>query len=164
MNKKLLVVVVVLATVLQAGLAGVVFYGRRATEGELRGERERVAATARQVEQSRERKSATAPKEPSRWHLQEGVDVSGTLQLIQALGDAAGVEFTSVKASQSSTVGRQSFQITGGGTPDQVCGFLGDIEQHARLIVIESGRLLPGAGITITFELGLATYHAGGGQ
>jgi len=153
-----------LATVLQAGLAGVAFYGRRATELELRSERDRASATARQVEQSQDRQLETVPKVPSRWRLQEAVDVSGTLQLIQALGDAAGVEFASLKAAQSSTVGRQSFQIAGGGTPEQVSAFLGDIEQNARLIVIESGRLLPGAGITITFELGLATYHTGGGQ
>ncbi len=164
MNKKVLVMVVVSATVLQAGLAGAMFYGRRMTELELRNERERAAATARLVAQAKERALETVPKEPSRWHLQEAIDVSGTLQLIQALGDAAGVEFASVKASQSSTAGRQSFQITGIGTPAQVCAFLGDVEQDGRLIIIESGRLLPGAGVTISFELGLATYHAGGGQ
>ena len=164
MNKKILVVLVVVCTVAQAGFAGVAYFGRRAADRELEAERARAAATQHQLYHARESKAEMPPAPPSRWQLLSGADVSGTLQVIQSLGDAAGIEFGSVKAAPSSTAGRQSFQITGRGTPDQVCLFCADIEQNGRLIVVESGKFLPGSAEEIAFEFGLATYHSGGGQ
>ena len=164
MNKKILVVLVAVGTLAQAGFAGVAYFGRRTAAQDLEAERARTAATQRQLEQAREAKAETPPAQPSQWHLLSGADVSGTLQVIQSLGDAAGIVFGSVKAAPSSTAGRQSFQITGRGTPDQVCLFCADIEQNSRLIVVASGKFLPGSAEEIAFEFGLATYHSGGGQ
>ena len=82
--------------------------------------------------------------------------------VVNALGIEARVTFDAIKASTSNVAGKQSFQLSGHGTPQQVCEFLAAIEKHDRLIIVESGRLTPGGGELVAFDLGLATYHRGG--
>ncbi|MBM4063093.1 MAG: hypothetical protein FJ265_18655 [Planctomycetes bacterium] len=156
--------VILVATLLQGGLAGVAFYGRRKVESDLAREAGRAGDVARQLAAQAQEVVEVPPPPPSRWRLLDGPDVSGTLQVVQAVGDAAGIEFANVKAGQSNSPGKQSFLIAGHGAPEQVCAFLAGIEQHARLLVVESGRFLPGPANDVGFELGLATYHQGGGQ
>ncbi len=164
-SKRLVVVITILSvSLLQAGLAGVAYFGRKASEGILQSEEERRAKLSAEIELAQERKVETAPPPPSRWRLLDNPDVSGILEFVQARGDASGVVFASVKAAQSSTAGKQSYQITGHGTPDQVCLFLEDLETQERLILVESGKVTPGSDSEILFELGLATYHLGGSR
>jgi hypothetical protein len=164
-DKKVVITTLVLfAGVVQAGLAGVAFYGRHAAEQELANELVKAESVVREIaarQQGGERQSG-APA--TQWQLLDGPDVPGTLQIVQTLGDAAGITLDSLKAAPSSTVGKQTFQIVARGTPRQVVTFLAGIEQHARLIVVESGKVVPASVDEIGFELGLATYHVGGGQ
>jgi len=163
-KKRLVATAVVLIAVVQVGLASVAFYGRRQQDEQLRVARDGLNSLSVQVESAKAQ--ATPAPQPSEveWSLLENADVTGTLQIVQGLGDAAGITFANVKAAQSSTAGQQSFQIAGSGTPAQICAFVASIEQHARLIVVENGRFLPSTGEQIGFDLGLATYHTGGGQ
>ena len=152
-----------LLTLLQAALAGVAFVGRQQAERQLQQESDTTSSYAMQLDAARRREREDAAELPKQ-EILDGADVAGTLQVIQSVGDAAGITVQSAKASQSSTAGRQSFQITGRGRPDQVCAFVAGIERHVRLIVVENGRLLPGTAEEVNFELGLATYHKGGGK
>jgi hypothetical protein len=158
------VALVVLLTVVQLALAGIATRSRRQVEGELEHERAAIVGYANELAAAAtEPAIAAPPATPARqWTLLDGAEVASTLQILQALGDAAGVTVTTAKAPPSTTPGRQSFQLNGRGAPQQVCSFLAAIEQHERLIVVESGRLSPGAPGTIQFELGLATHHRGG--
>lgn len=164
-RKTVITAVVLVVGVLQAGLAGVAFYGRRAVERNLAEETATAESLAREIAAVRHRQ-AQRPSGDSKpaWQLLDAPDVPGTLQIVQALGDAAGITLDSVKAAPSNTVGKQTFQIGARGTPRQVATFLTGIEQHTRLIVVESGKVLPYSATEVGFELGLATYHAGGGQ
>ncbi len=165
MDRKVVCATVIVAfTTLQAGLAGTSFFARRQCEQELRSEHERAINLGQQIDEAQSQKTEQPPKRSSRWQLLEEPDVASTMQVIQTLGDAAGITFDSVKAAQSNTVGKQSFQIAGRGSPEQVCDFVTRIEQDARLVVVEGGRLLPGGERRLAFELGLATYHAGAGK
>lgn len=161
---RVVAVVAVLIAAVQVALAGVAFWARREADGHLRSAREQVGALSAQVAAARAQAVPPAPPVDSQWSLLESADVSGTLQLVQSLGDGAGITFTSVKATTSTTAGRQSFLIGGTGTPAQVCAFVAAIEVNPRLTVVENGRLTPGAGEQVAFEFGLATYHTGGGQ
>lgn len=163
-KKRVVVTVIVLITALQAGLAGVAGYGRKQADGLLGAARAGVNALTMQVENGKLQAVPEPVPGDSKWSLLENADVSGTLQIVQGLGDAAGITIANAKAGQSATIGRQSFQISGTGTPAQVCTFIASVEGNARLIVVESGRFLPECSEEITFELGLATYHTGGGQ
>lgn len=152
------------ATLLQAGLAGAAFLGRQQFGEELAAAKERTASYAFQAERAKAQAVPTEAAKQSPWRLLDGPDVTGTMQVIQALGDATGITFGTVKASQSNTAGKQSFQITGRGSPAQVCAFLVGIEKSPRLIVIENGRASPGGQASVAFELGLATFHGVGGK
>lgn len=163
-SRRLVVIVIVSVSLLQAGLAGVAYFGRKANEGILQSAVDRGAKLAAEIAIARERKVDTVPPPPSRWRLLDSPDVSGILEFVQARGDAAGVVFASVKAAQSGTSGKQSYQISGHGTPDQVCTFLEDLETQERLILIESGKVTPGSDSEIQFELGMATYHLRGAR
>jgi hypothetical protein len=155
-------IMIVAATALQAGFAGVSFLMNRRTDERLCTARGQLQAQRLLLAQEREREKAPKSPAASRWQLLASPDVTGTMQMLQVAGDAAGISVDGVKATQSNTPGKQSFQLAGRGSPEQVCEFLSAIEQNSRLVVIESGRILPASDVQIAFELGLATYHVGG--
>lgn len=159
-------VLVVVATLLQLGTAGAVRFVRDDARKALDAEQQRAVALQRQLESQQERAASVdeqAP-EPTRWRLLDGPDVAATMEAINALGVEAHVTFDVIKAATSNVAGKQTFQLSGHGTATQVCEFLAAIEQHTRLIVVESGRMMPGGDEQIAFDLGLATYHRGGAR
>lgn len=149
---------------LQVASAGVVAFGCRRCADEVAAESSRNAALTATIESLRKELADWSAPEPSRWHLAVAADVSATLQALQAAGDQAGVEFSSLKAALATTPGKQTFQVVGRGQPSQLCAWLRQIEQQDRVLVIESGRLIPAGTDAIGFEFGIALYHAGGGQ
>ena len=163
-GREVVVGAIIALTLLQGSAAGVAWFLRD------RGERDLTTLTARNAELLLQAERVVpVPVEqpvatPSKWRMLDGPDVAGTMQIIQGLGDTAGVAFDNIKAAQSNTVGKQSFQIVGRGTAHQACLFLAAVEQHDRLLVVETGRVLPGGAEQIVFEVAIATYHLGGGQ
>lgn len=163
-TKKVIVLLVVLVTLVQVALAAVAFVWHRqeadkvvASNVSLQAARDRLANVLSQDE------AATVPVVDQRtWRLLHGPDVVPTLQRLQQLGDEAGVLLDSQKALRSTSVGKQSFALLGRGSPTQVCAFAAAIEQDPRLMVVETGRLLPSSDEYIAFEFGVATYHRGG--
>jgi hypothetical protein len=153
-------------TLLQLGSAGAVWFGHQAAKQALALEQKSATALQQQVAAQRERQAASPTVTPSqsRWCLLDGPDVAATMEILNALGVEASLTFDVIKASTSNVVGKQSFQLAGHGTPQQVCAFLAAIEKHERLIVVESGRMQPGIAAEVAFDLGLATYHRGGGR
>ena len=164
-KKSLVLLVATLATIAQAGLAGVAFLARRTAEQDVKTERGLTANYAAQLLTSTVN-AVVEPSRPAVPHavLQTSADVAGTLRAIQTVSDQVGVTLATAKASPSNTPGRQTFVITGRGTPEQVCSFVAGIEQHERLIVIENGKVLPGTADEMNFELGLSTHHTGGAR
>ncbi|MCR9246607.1 MAG: hypothetical protein NXI31_16360 [bacterium] len=161
--------VVIVALVLQAGFAATAWFGRQHVEDRV------TLAGVRRADLSLQLEGCEAPQEPVQpgtkpeWRIGDAPDTSGTLQRIQELGDAGRVELTGLKAGKSDTAGRQWFQITGASDPRRLCEFLARIEREDPLVVVESGRLLPGTEQAVVFDLALATYHtlgddAGGGE
>lgn len=148
---------------LQVTSAGVAWFARSAAEHRL-AEQDRRNADLRFELARATARPAPQPAEPSRWTLLDQPDVAGTMQAIQDVADAVGVALDEVKATPARVSGRQSFQLSGQGTPHQVCSLLAAFEQHDRLLVVESGGLQPGGAGRVHFELGVATYHRGGGQ
>jgi hypothetical protein len=158
---------IVVGTGLQAAAAGVVHWWRGELDQELAAgqhEVERLRGDlARQVEASAASAPApTAAPAGPRWQLLDGPDVAATLERLNRLGVDHKVAFETVKAVQSNTQGKQSFLLAGRGTPQQVCEFVAAIEQDDRLVIVETGRVMPGGGEQISFEFGVATYHKGG--
>lgn len=161
------------ATLLQLGGAGAVWFLRGEEAQRLAGEQARAVTLAKDLE-AQQARLAQPTREPepapaaenasSRWRLLDGPDVATTLEVVNALGVEMHLTFDVIKAATSNVVGKQTFQLAGHGTPPQVCEFLAAIENHQRLIVVESGRVMPGDGETISFEFGLATYHRGGAR
>jgi len=149
---------------LQLAAAGAVAFASRRCAGEFASESSRTAALTADIEALRQQLASRTDPEPARWHLAEVVDVSATLQVLQAAGDQAGIEFSSLKALLASAAGKQSFQVVGRGDPSQLCAWLRHVEQQDRVLVVESGRLSPASTGGIAFDLGIALYHLGGGQ
>ncbi|MCK5942758.1 MAG: hypothetical protein KAI24_12350 [Planctomycetes bacterium] len=143
--------------------AGVAFWTSRSEQRHLAEqrallqqlERDHEAAVARE-QQRRVRKGA------ERWQLLDGPDVVVTLQHLQAIGDRVGVAFEAQRAIKAADQGKQSFLVSGHGTPQQVTRFVAEIERHDRLMIIETGKVQPAGGPLVAFEFGLATYHRGG--
>lgn len=162
----LITVTLIVATLLQGLLAGVVSWKRSEAEQTLAGEEALTATYARQLTSVDRPEAPAEPLGTKVPHavLMANADVAGTLRVLQALGDRIGVTMVTAKAAPSTTPGRQTFAISGRGAPDKVCQFLAGIEQHERLIVIENGRITPGTAEEVNFELGLSTHHAGGAK
>ena len=150
--------------VLQLAIAGVARYARRHTDSRLADERVLVEGYATQLASTAQRQEEPGQPSKPRWHLDDNVEVAGTLQLVQSLGDVAGVTLSSINAARASAPGRQAFQVSGRGRPEQVCAFLASIEEEERLIVVESGKVVPGGPTEVQFEFGLTTYLKAGGQ
>ncbi len=154
-----------LMTLLQLGAAGFAHVDRLRSADLLATEEERARVIRRAVERAREDALvARGVAEPS-WHLSDGPDVPATLQELQKMADDNGVKLDGMSASDSATPGRQTFAVTGTGEPAAVCGFLAAIEQTRRLIVVESGAVMPGDNVqTLAFDFGISTWHNGEGQ
>jgi len=162
-KRVVLVVLVALAFVGQAALAGVAYYVREQKELDVEQRLEQLREL-REEQELRQRMLPFVDVDASspRWQLMRGPDVVGTLQALQQLGDDAGITFDSQTATRAANEGKQPFRIVGHGTPEQVCTFVAGVEEHDRLMIVETGRLMAGGEGEVAFEFGVATYHGGG--
>jgi len=160
--KSLSIAIVGIATAVQLGLAGVAHWSRESAAAERDAERATTANYALQLAAAEERQTAGPSGLAPRPVLLASADVAGTLRALQNLGDEIGITLVSAKASPSTTPCRQSFVVTGRGTPTQLCAFVARIEQSERLMIVEGGKVSPGTDTEINFEMGLSTHHTGG--
>jgi hypothetical protein len=158
--------VVAVVVLLQLGSAGVAWFGRQRVAESLQTEQVQLESAQRELERQRERalEQVTPAPRLSTWQLLPAADVAGTMQALQQIGDQNGVVVEDLKALPSNTRGKQAFTLTGRGRSQQVAAFLVAVEAGDRLIVIESGRVMPGGDDELYFELGFATYPRGGGR
>lgn len=163
-RKKAMTWIVAGVVMLQAGGAGVARFARQRAEDNLLLEQARLQELQREVERQRERQEPSPLPTLSTWELQPGPDVAANMQLLQQLGDRAGIVVEDLKVLPSSTRGRQTFLLTGRGRPGPTAAFLAAAERNARLVVVENGRVMPGGDDEVYFELGIATWHQGGGR
>lgn len=163
-QRSVVAALVVWLTVLQGAAAGLAWFLRQRTNQELRTQSSTNEELQRELAQARPVPVVETRMAAPKWRLPESSDVAGTMQLVQAIGDAAKVAFDDIKAVPSNTVGKQPFQVVVRGTARQVTTFLAAIEQNSRLLVIENGRFLAGGDDGVVAELGIATYHLGGRQ
>lgn len=163
-RKGFVIGLIVVMVVGQGGAAGAAWYLRHDARGQL------TAAMARNIElQQQADRAMPAPvvetkQEPKQLRLPETNDVTGTMQLLEGLCDAAGVSVDALKAMPSNTPGKQPFQVAVRGAPQQVCALLATIEQHERMLVIESGRVITGGADALVVEFAVATWHLGGAK
>jgi len=161
-DKKMVIVIVAVAIgVVQLGLAGVAGLIRKGTIEDLSVQEGQLEMLRQQLSRASEQPGALDVRAAERWHLHDGPGVVTTMQQVQKLGDATGIAFDGLKAMLSADNGKQAFVVTGHGEPSKVCSFMAAIEQDDRLMIIETGRLLPAGGGQMAFEFGLATYYAG---
>jgi len=147
-----------------AGMAGVTYSARASTIDALSEQQLHLNMLQEQLASARSQpRPAPAPVPlQRRWQLGDGPEIVATMQAVQTLGDAVGVTFEGLKAMRSADNGKQSFSLSGYGTPSEVCAFVAAVEQDDRLMVVETGRLFAGGDDQVAFEIGLATYHQGG--
>jgi hypothetical protein len=159
-KKRLLTVVVVLACVFQAVVAGAVYLSRDVTQRELVSGQASLQLLMKRLNGYQAALARPADVETSsESQLLAVPDVVATLQVLQRLGDDAGVWFDSQDVEKSEQPGKQPYMVTGRATPHQLCAFIAGIESSNRLIIIEQGRVTPASEKLVAFELGLATYH-----
>jgi hypothetical protein len=163
-NKRIMAGAIVGLVVLQGLGAGVAWLLRTGAADELHDARLVNTSLQSQLDRTPATPVVDIEPAPAKWRLLDGPDVAGTMQSVQGLADSAGLAVDTIRAVASSAVGKQGFQLTARGTPRQVCGFLATLEQQERLLVVESGRVLPATAGTIAIELGFVTFHQGGGQ
>lgn len=163
-RKWLLTGLVLVTTVAPLVFAGVLHVRRTHTAGELARERQLIADYAQRLEDAQWQQRVPVDEKAQQWSLLASNEVTATLQELQSLVDASGVELQAAKAAPSVNAGRQMFLLAGSGRPEQVCALLAGIERCARLIVVENGHVTPRSEGEVDFELGLATYHRGGDQ
>lgn len=163
-GRQVLVAGIGVATLLQLAGAGVVHWWRRQADQRGAGARATLLDLETRLARLAAAEPAPAAETKPMLQLEREADVPATLQSVQVLGDANGVALQSVKAGQSGTAEKQVYQITGTGSAQQLCGFLADLEQRTPLVIVETGRLQARAAGQIVVELGLATYHTGGGR
>lgn len=165
LGRRGVVLLTLLATLMQGGAAGVAHWWRSESDRAVTTEQEQLVLAQRRNAARGEHspEPEPAPVAPQ-WFLLDGPDVAATLQRVNDLGVDAHVVFDVIKASASNTAGKQAFQVAGRGTPQRVCEFLASIERSDRLMIVESGRFLPGDEDEVAFEFAIATYHRGGGR
>ena len=149
------------------GLAGVADALRGGSEEALREESDRLVKLQIELEERTAVASHSAnlaSSDTQHRRLPKQAEVVRTLQELQRLGDAAGIVIDGVRAMRDSTPGRQPFVLTGHGSARELCTFVEAIEVHERLMIVETGRLLPSGDHRVAFELGVATYHEGGAR
>lgn len=157
-------VAVVMFCVSHVAWAGLTLWWHRSVGQEVAIEEQR-----RQELQQRFDEAATAAghnaevvRRTPQWTLLPDADVTGTLHVLEVVGEAAGIEIGAVKPVSNGAAGKQGFKVSGHGTPTAICTFLAALEGHQRLMIVETGRISPGDEATLSFELGIATFHAAG--
>ncbi|MCA8977571.1 MAG: hypothetical protein KDC98_22800 [Planctomycetes bacterium] len=150
--------IVIVVAVVQAGLAGLAFLDKSRAERQLAEVRGRCDDLRIRIEMAEAAPLQEVQTTESKWRLAEP-DVSRTLQIVQEIGDGVGVELTTLEVTKSKTPGKRTFRVTGIASPDRVCALVAGIEELEELVIVETGRLLPGSETEVEFELGLATYH-----
>ena len=93
-----------------------------------------------------------------KWQLRKGASTSRTMQLFEALARDTGITVQKIRAPGSERLGVRRFDIHATGTPEQICGWLGQMETHAQLLVIDTGRLLR-HGESVSAQLRVAIFH-----
>ena len=167
-KRSMLLIVAVLISLVQAGFAGVMHFARGTVERELSSDRSNLQLlqnrrskmddeVAPPVESTPE--PTPEPRPDSKLKLLDGPDIVGTLQIVQKMGDDAGINFEILHPQPPQVAGVQQFSIAGRGVPEQFCAFIASLEQCDRLIVVESGSLLPSGDFTIAFKLVLMTFY-----
>lgn len=151
---------------LQAATAGFLHWQRTVKQEQLATSKAQIDFAMRQLQHELTRPAQPGAETAPRATLEQpkllpNPDVAGTLRMVHSLAESASLEFGTVKALQSNTTGKQTYQITGVGTPSRVCHFLANLEHGERLVVVESGRVTPNSAVDLAFEFVLATYHEG---
>ncbi|HEB54618.1 MAG TPA: hypothetical protein ENI87_15320 [bacterium] len=145
-----------------SGMAGVTVVARRYAADELEASRANLQSAVRELARaSDDRDSAPGDSEACPYRLLAEPDVVGTLRDLNRLGSDAGITIDSQQALKTSDKGKQSYVVSGRGRPTQVCRFLAAIEKSERLLVVETGRVVPADAGEVAFEVGLATYQCG---
>jgi len=152
-----LIIVVGLA---QAGLAGVAYYWRGQTSSDLETAKDDLDLLNARIDLARARPELTATSSESQWRLAAGPDASRTLEALQGIADSVEVRLPTLEVLKSRSEGKRSFRIKGTAAPARVCALVAAIEELEELVVVETGSILPADGESVTFDLGLATYHA----
>jgi hypothetical protein len=147
---------------LQVGAAGIARLGRTKAAELLQHDESMVQQLQRDLERQRERQQEPPPVAAPTWELHPGPDVAATMQVLQELGDRAGIAVEDLRVLPSNLRGKNLYLLTGRGKPGPVCAFLAAAEAHLRLIVVENGRVIPAGDDQIGFEFGVATWHRGG--
>ena len=150
-----------IVAIVPMALAGVAFLSRQAALEELTNQEHQLRVLQDQLELAAQQPAEPPKVASSKWRLTSGPEVVATMQRLQQLGDANGVTLDGLKAMRSADHGRQSFSVAGHAPPRSVCALIAAIEQDDRLMIIETGRLLPADGEHIAFEFGVATYYSG---
>lgn len=163
-DRTVMLVVVLLATIAPMAFAGVARFTRADREADLLREQQLVADFARKIDAAQWQHQLPTEHATKHWRLLDGAEVTVTLQALQALVDASGVTLVAAKPAPAGKGGRQTYLLAGNGRPEDVCRLLAGIERCERLIVVESGRITPRSEEQVDFELGLATYHRGGDE
>ncbi len=148
----------------QGGAAGLAWYLRHDTSGRLQAARARNLELQQEANRAQPAPVVETQPAPRQLRLPETNDVTGTMQLLEGLCDAAAVSVDALKAMPSNTAGKQPFQVVVRGTPQQVCVLLATIEQHERMLVIESGRVIPGGDEVLSIEFAVSAWHLGGAK
>lgn len=159
-QKTVAVVAVIVTGLLLAGAAGVAYFSKQSVADEIQSQQAELETLQQQLESTKQAEVENATKgSAGRCQLLAGPEVVITMQKVQSLADAAGISIDGLKAIRSAESGKQSFALSGHGQPRVVCDFLAAIEVDDRLMIVETGRLLPAGEKNVAFELGLATYH-----
>jgi hypothetical protein len=157
-RRRRLAVATGLVAVLPLAAAGIARYSRSSAEQALVAEQERAA----QLQLRREQLATQAPPPPApplAWRLHATADVAATMQQLQTLCDAAGVQVDTLQGMTGRQPGKQPLQLAGRGSPTAITRLLVAIEGCDELLVVESGRCTPGDAGSIAFDFGVALYH-----
>ena len=161
LRRRVMNVVWLTVVLVPAGWFGLLAAKRYLVERELAGSWESVAGLRDEVVA----RGGMSPTQPGgdvslrKWQLQEGPDIARTLGVLEVMREQSGVQMDSVKVPKAGNADRQSFTLTGVGTPEQVCMLLSLIEGNNRLIVVETQRLANDPERGMTFEIGVTTFH-----
>jgi len=159
-RKTVVLVATVVTGLLLVGAAGVASFARHLIGDEIQGRETELKQLQKQHELTKQADAERELEQPSKaWHLNAGPEVVITMQAVQSIADETGIAIDGLKAMKSSEAGRQAFALSGHGKPSTLCDFLAAIEQDGRLMILETGRLLPAGEDRIAFALGLATYY-----